>query len=462
MKAKAKRRIFQCQSCGFESTTWMGRCPDCNEWNSMTEERPMDSVRTGDRPGRIPRDRPSEPVPISSIPADEHPRTLSGLTEFDRVLGGGVVKGSVVLIGGDPGIGKSTLLLQVLARYAEQGHRVLYVTGEEALSQVKLRAERLGIRSDNLIVMAENELEAIVSATTKAEPQFLVVDSIQTLFSHEVSSAPGSVSQVRETAHALIQFVKSRGISLFIVGHVTKEGSIAGPKLLEHAVDAVVYFEGESYLNCRMLTTVKNRFGPTFEVGLFDMKETGLADVENPSDYLLSQTGANQAGAAVAAVMSGTRPMLVEIQALSVLSRFGAPRRTTTGFDPNKAAMLCAVLEKQMGWGFSERDLFVKVLGGIKFLDPGIDLAAVIAIASSYLEKPAPARAAFFGEIGLGGEIRPVQFMELRLREAVKMGFRSIFAPTLKELPPSFRELLEQAEVIQITRLAEGLGRIFA
>ncbi|AGK51864.1 DNA repair protein RadA [Bacillus sp. 1NLA3E] len=427
----AKRKTkFMCQECGYESPKWMGKCPGCGEWNKMVEE--VEVVGTGKR-GAFTHSQGlaggSKATPITSIETGTEVRIQTNLKELNRVLGGGIVRGSLVLIGGDPGIGKSTLLLQVSSQLAVQGQSVLYISGEESLRQTKLRAERLGVTSENLLVYAETNLDEISRTIESISPSFVIIDSIQTVFHPDVTSAPGSVSQVRECTSELMRIGKTKGIAVFIVGHVTKEGSIAGPRLLEHMVDTVLYFEGERHHTYRILRAVKNRFGSTNEMGIFEMKEMGLEEVENPSEIFLEERSQGAAGSTVVASMEGTRPVLVEIQALISPTSFGNPRRMATGIDHNRVSLLMAVLEKRVGMLLQNQDAYLKVAGGVKLDEPAIDLAVAVSIASSFRDSPTRATDCIIGEVGLTGEVRRVSRIEQRVQEAAKLGFERIILP---------------------------------
>jgi DNA repair protein RadA/Sms len=419
-----------CQECGYESPKWMGKCPSCGQWNKMVEE--VEVVGAGRR-GAFAHSQgistASKPTPITSIEATNEVRIMTKLNELNRVLGGGIVQGSLVLIGGDPGIGKSTLLLQVSSQLAALGHSVLYISGEESLRQTKLRAERLGVISANLLVYAETNLEEISRTIESVGPSFVIIDSIQTVFHPDVTSAPGSVSQVRECTSELMRIAKTKGIAVFIVGHVTKEGSIAGPRLLEHMVDTVLYFEGERHHTFRILRAVKNRFGSTNEMGIFEMKEMGLEEVENPSEIFLEERSQGASGSTVVASMEGTRPVLVEIQALISPSSFGNPRRMATGIDHNRVSLLMAVLEKRVGMLLQNQDAYLKVAGGVKLDEPAIDLAIAVSIVSSFRDQPTRATDCIIGEVGLTGEVRRVSRIEQRVQEAAKLGFERVILP---------------------------------
>lgn len=422
----AKRKMkFVCQECGYESAKWMGKCPGCNTWNTMVEEVEVSSSRNRHTIGGGTR-TVSKPEKITAIEIKKEPRITTKMQELDRVLGGGIVPGSLVLIGGDPGIGKSTLLLQVSAQLAEKQHPVLYISGEESSRQTKMRADRLRIQSDLLYVLAETNLHDIENQIQKIKPSFVVIDSIQTIYREEVTSAPGSVSQVRECTAELMKIAKTQGIAIFIVGHVTKEGAIAGPRLLEHMVDTVLYFEGERHHTYRIVRSVKNRFGSTNEMGIFEMKEEGLREVMNPSEMFLEERSQGSAGSTVVASMEGTRPVLVEIQALIAPSSFGNPRRMATGVDHNRVSLLMAVLEKRVGMMLQNQDAYVKVAGGMKLDEPAIDLAIAVSIASSFRDHPTRPDDIFIGEVGLTGEVRRVSRIEQRVQEAAKLGFKRV------------------------------------
>ncbi len=429
--AKSKTTIFFCQECGYESPKWMGQCPACKEWNTFVEE-PAAPKKSGSTVGTgIGRASgvEAEPVTLSRVETGEQQRYSTGMAELDRVLGGGVVPGSLVLVGGDPGIGKSTILLQVFRNLAADGKRVLYISGEESLQQIKIRAERIGEFSDNLSLLCETNLEEIARILTRERPEAAVIDSIQTMYSEEVSSAPGSVSQVRQATNLFLQLAKSLGITIFLVGHVTKEGVVAGPRVLEHMVDTVLYFEGDRYAAYRVLRGVKNRFGSTNEVGVFEMRDNGLAEVANPSEYMLNGKPEGASGSVVACSVEGTRPILVEIQALVCKTSFGLPRRTAAGVDLNRVNLLMAVLEKRAGIPMSSCDAYVNIAGGVRMNEPAIDLGIVLAIASSYRDVPIPEKTICFGEVGLSGEVRAVSMALQRVQEAKKLGFEECILP---------------------------------
>ena len=425
--AKVKMKaVFRCQQCGHEAPRWHGRCPECAHWNSFKEET---SIPTAHRLGPGIRNPGTKPVPIGDLPSDVEQRILTGISEFDRVLGGGVVYGSVTLVGGDPGIGKTTLLLQMLPRLSQNGSAVLYVSGEESSTQIKMRGHRLGIDSPSLYLLAETSLEAIVQAAQELNPTALVVDSIQTTFSSQLTSTPGSISQVQEVTAQLMAFAKKRDIPVFIIGHVTKEGAIAGPRLLEHIVDTVLYFEGDRGHSYRILRAVKNRFGATNEIGVFEMTEAGLQEVPNPSALFLEDRSRESAGSVVVATMEGTRPILVEVQALVAPTHFANPKRVATGVDSNRVAILLAVIEKRLGLHLSGQDVYINVVGGIRIDETACDLGIVAAVISSIRERPIDAKTLVCGEIGLGGEIRAVSAADIRIREASKLGLKRCVLP---------------------------------
>ncbi|MEN2986613.1 MAG: DNA repair protein RadA [Thermodesulfovibrionaceae bacterium] len=420
MKEKLKR-VFQCQSCGYISAKWIGRCPDCGSWGSFVEELQRSSKKFRSMEAVA-------PISLKSVEISAFDRLSTGIGEFDRVLGGGVVKGSLVLIGGDPGIGKSTLLLQASQNLSKRYGKVLYVSAEESLAQIKLRAERLGVDSENIFLLSETLIEKVINFASEDDFIAVVIDSIQTVYTEDALSAPGSVTQIRESAMKLMNFAKSKGIAVFLVGHVTKEGAIAGPRVLEHIVDTVLYFEGERGHIYRILRSVKNRFGPSNEIGVFEMTTTGLNEVENPSLLFLSEYGL-QSGAAVTATVEGTRAILTEIQALVTPSGFGIPRRNFIGVDYQRVNLLIAVLEKRGRINLSAADIFVNVVGGLKITEPSSDLAIISAITSSFKEIPLAKGLVIFGEVGLSGEIRAVCQVELRLREASRIGMKEAIIP---------------------------------
>lgn len=422
--AKAKKSVYFCQNCGHEESKWLGQCPACKEWNTFVEEKitPAASKTVKERKEAL-------VVTLSSVETDEDDRMLTGIEELDRVLGGGIVKGSLVLVGGDPGIGKSTLLLQVCQRLSASGRKLLYISGEESLKQIKLRANRMGEFTENLYLLCETSLGIIRGIIEQHKPDMVVIDSIQTMYNEEVGSAPGSVSQVRESTNVFMQLAKGFNISIFIVGHVTKEGTVAGPRVLEHMVDTVLYFEGDRHASYRILRGVKNRFGSTNEIGVFEMRKEGLAEVKNPSEFMLSGKPEHASGSVVACAMEGTRPMLMEIQALVCKSNFGMPRRTAAGLDYNRVNLLMAVLEKRLGLPLSSYDAYVNIAGGIRMNEPAADLGIVMAIASSYKNRPIAEDVIMFGEVGLSGEVRAVTMPEQRVAEAKKLGFKTCMIP---------------------------------
>ena len=424
--AKAKKSVFFCQNCGHEESKWLGQCPACREWNTFVEEK-VTSVKAG----TVRDKKEAQIVALSSVETDEDERMMTEMAELDRVLGGGIVPGSLVLVGGDPGIGKSTLLLQVCQRLAAMNKKILYISGEESLKQIKLRANRMGDFSHTLFLLCETNLDMIRGVIEQQTPDMVVIDSIQTMYNEEVGSAPGSVSQVRESTNILMQLAKGLGISIFIVGHVTKEGTVAGPRVLEHMVDTVLYFEGDRHASYRILRAVKNRFGSTNEIGVFEMQKSGLVEVENPSEFMLSGRPEHASGSVVACAMEGTRPMLMEIQALVCKSSFGMPRRTAAGLDYNRVNLLMAVLEKRAGLPLSSYDAYVNIAGGIRMNEPAADLGIVMAIASSYKNKPVSEDAIVFGEVGLSGEVRAVTMPEQRVAEAKKLGFKTCIVPAV-------------------------------
>jgi DNA repair protein RadA/Sms len=449
------RAVFVCQACGFESSKWLGRCPDCGEWNSFVEERQevMSSARS--RQASLALATGARPKPYDLVDGAEADRIPSGIDEFDRVLGGGIVPGSMVLIGGEPGIGKSTLLLQVAHLLARHGGSVLYVSGEESERQIKLRGERLGIAGGPLFLMGETSLERILEQIDELKPAALVVDSVQTIYSTRFPSAPGSISQVREVATQLLFLAKGRGLTTFLIGHVTKDGNLAGPKSLEHIVDTVLYFEGEKHLHHRIVRAVKNRFGAVSEMGVFEMTGTGLKPVANPSALFLAERQEGSPGSAVVATLEGSRPMLVEVQALVSPTSFGTPRRMSLGIDPNRTSLLLAVLEKRVGLELLGDDVFVSIAGGLDIPEPAADLGVAAAIASSFRSRPIAAGTALFGEVGLGGEIRGVGQAGLRVREAAQMGFKRCVLPA-RNVPSD----VDGIELVGVETLDDALSRL--
>lgn len=426
--AKGKSTVFFCQNCGYESSKWLGQCPGCREWNSFTEEPTAPKKAVQKKVGTAGL-KNLTPVSLANVQTNEGQRISSGIGELDRVLGGGIVVGSLVLVGGDPGIGKSTLLLQVCHNLVQAGRKVLYISGEESAQQIKLRAQRIGDFEKDLLLYCETNLELIQTVLEQTRPEIVVIDSIQTMFSDEVSSAPGSVSQVRESTNVFMQIAKGLGISVFLVGHVTKEGVVAGPRVLEHMVDTVLYFEGDRHAAYRILRGVKNRFGSTNEIGVFEMRDIGLTEVENPSEYMLSGRPEDASGSVVACSIEGTRPVLIEIQALVCQSNLPMPRRTTAGTDFNRVNLLLAVLEKRAGMHLSACDVYVNIAGGIKMNEPAIDLGLIIAVVSSFKDIPVDEKTIAFGEVGLSGEIRAVNMAQQRVQEAKKLGFHTVLMP---------------------------------
>ena len=453
--AKAKTTAFFCKECGYESAKWMGQCPACREWNTMVEET-VGKKETSTGAGRRSLLIKSRPALLSEISVEEKDRVTTGYAELDRVLGGGVVAGSLVLVGGDPGIGKSTLLLQVCRNLAET-MEVLYISGEESLQQIKMRAQRIGHFSDQLQLFCETGMERIEQVVERQKPQVVIIDSIQTIYSDEVGSAPGSVSQVRETTGRLLKIAKGTGTTIFIVGHVTKEGVVAGPRVLEHMVDTVLYFEGDRHASYRILRGVKNRFGSTNEIGVFEMRQNGLVEVENPSEYMLSGRPENASGSVVACSMEGTRPLLIEIQALVCQSNFGMPRRTATGTDYNRVNLLMAVLEKRIGLHMSNCDAYVNIAGGIRMNEPAIDLGIVMALVSSYKNRPIDEKLLVFGEVGLSGEVRAVNMPEQRVAEARKLGFETCIIP---EVSMHMVKDIKGIKVIGVKNVSDAMNLI--
>lgn len=433
--AKSRTTAFFCKECGYESAKWSGQCPSCKAWNTFVEEPVVKEknvkgiVNINAKYHETAGVKKAAPVRLSSVTAADTDRIKTDICELDRVLGGGIVEGSLVLVGGDPGIGKSTLLLQMCYNLAKNGNSVLYISGEESLGQIKLRAQRVGEASDNLMVLCETSLDTIENVLENVKPQIVVIDSIQTMYREEVGAAPGSVSQVRETTAVLMQLAKGLNISIFIVGHVTKEGVVAGPRMLEHMVDTVLYFEGDKNAAYRILRSVKNRFGSTNEIGVFEMRQEGLAEVANPSEYMLTGRPEEASGSVVVCLLEGTRPILVEIQALVCDSNFGMPRRTAAGADYNRVNLLMAVLEKRAGIHLSGSDAYVNIAGGMRVNEPAMDLGIVMALVSSFRNHPMMENTIVFGEVGLAGEVRAVSQPQIRINEAVKLGFENCILP---------------------------------
>lgn len=447
--AKSKA-VFFCKECGYESAKWLGQCPGCKQWDSFVEEPVIKKSK-----GSTTLKSTKEPEALSNIKVEKEQRVSSGIGELDRVLGGGIVSGSLVLVGGDPGIGKSTLLLQMCREITNQNRKVLYISGEESLSQIKLRAERLGVFRGELLLLCETDLDLIEDHIHKYKPDIVVIDSIQTMFKEEVSSAPGSVSQVREVTGSLMRIAKGVGVTIFIIGHVTKEGVVAGPRVLEHMVDTVLYFEGDNYASYRVLRAVKNRFGSTNEIGVFEMKGSGLEEVKNPSEYMLKGRPEGEAGSVVAASMEGTRPILVELQALVCRTNFNMPRRTAAGTDYNRVNLLMAVIEKRVGLQLSDCDAYVNVAGGMRITEPALDLAVITAILSSYKNIALDHKTILFGEVGLTGEIRAVNMAEQRVIEASKMGFEICILPQANKesLKDSNMKLIGVRNIQEVMRM---------
>ncbi len=428
--AKSAGMVFFCTECGYESAKWMGQCPGCKNWNTFSEEPKERTTKNKKYTNMsVVGNKENEPVRFSEVSTEESRRVSTGMSEMDRVLGGGIVPGSLTLVGGDPGIGKSTLLLQVCKNLADQGHRVLYVSGEESLKQIKIRGDRIGQFNDAFLLLCETNLQRILEQIKKHMPEVVIIDSIQTMYNEEVEAAPGSVTQVRESTGKLLQLAKGFNVSVFVVGHVTKEGAVAGPRMLEHMVDTVLYFEGDRHASYRILRGVKNRFGSTNEIGVFEMQREGLKEVKNPSEFMLDGKPENASGSVVTCSMEGTRPILLEIQALVCRSNFGNPRRQSNGTDFNRVNLLMAVLEKRVGLQLGDCDAYVNLAGGMKIGEPAIDLAIVMAIASSYKNRPVPEKIIFIGEIGLSGEVRSVGMIENRVAEAKKLGYTTCVVP---------------------------------
>ena len=447
--AKTRKSVFFCQECGYESAKWQGQCPACKAWNTFVEETqaPVKGVKSTGAGKEL------RPITLKEVAMDEEKRISSGMQELDRVLGGGIVRGSLLLVGGDPGIGKSTILLQVCRNLAAAGHKVLYISGEESLQQIRMRAGRIGEFADTLYLLCETNLEDIRKTIEHTQPEIVVIDSIQTMFSEEVTSAPGSVSQVREATAVLLQIAKGLNITIFIVGHVTKEGNVAGPRVLEHMVDTVLYFEGDRHASYRILRGVKNRFGSTNEIGVFEMRTEGLVEVENPSEYMLNGKPQGASGSIVACSMEVTRPILIEIQALVCHSSFGIPRRTAAGTDFNRVNLLMAVLEKRLSLNLSTCDAYVNIAGGIRMTEPAIDLGIILAIISSFKDRPIADDVLAFGEVGLSGEVRAVNMAEQRVLEAKKLGFGQVILP---RVCMSAVEKIKGIELLPVSTVAEA------
>ena len=449
MKAKT---IFVCNECGYESAKWMGKCPACNSWNTFFEEKLSTKVESGKREKKI----QEAPKPLKSFVGQDAQRTSTGYAELDRVLGGGLVKGSLVLVGGEPGIGKSTLILQLCDKVKGEG-KVLYVSGEESAEQIKLRADRLNIKNDDILFLGETDIDIIDQNIEELNPKLVIIDSMQTMYSEDISSAPGSVSQVREITSRIMKICKSRKITTIIIGHVTKDGNIAGPRVLEHMVDTVLYIEGERYFSYRMIRGVKNRFGSTNEVGMFEMQEKGMVEITNPSSILISEREDNPSGSVVVATVEGTRPLLVELQALVTQSVFGLPRRTANGIDYNRLTLLVAVMEKKAGFMLGNQDVYLNVVGGLKVNEPALDLGIILATASSFKNVSIPKGVIALGEVGLTGEVRTINMMEKRLKEAERLGFKKCI------IPENNKKLLKESyklDIIGVKNINEAMKAI--
>ncbi len=457
--AKQPATIYVCQNCGGQSRKWQGQCPDCEEWNTLVEER----FRPAAQPGGSGRAlfsgvRESKPISFSEIESQDDARTTSGIEEFDRVLGGGIVAGSLVLIGGAPGIGKSTIVIQMADKLSQNGAKVLYISGEESERQIKMRGERLGLNAENLFILPETNLQTIMAETDKLRPDFIIVDSIQTVYSDKIESAPGSVSQVRDVAAQFMMFAKQTATPVFLTGHVTKEGSIAGPKTLEHIVDTVLYFEGDRHHNHRIIRATKNRFGAANEIGVFEMTNAGLIPVGNPSELFLQERPEGASGSVVTVCMEGTRPMLVEVQALVSSTKSASGRRMAQGFDYNRTSLLIAVLEKRLGLQLAGDDVFINIAGGLEVDEPAADLGVIASIASSFRNLQVPPEVAVFGEVGLTGEVRGVLQAQARAREAQTLGFKKLILPASNK---SGLEKLLGIRVVGVKNLEEAMDELF-
>ena len=451
--AKAKT-IFLCNNCGYESAKWLGKCPACGDWNSFVEEKIQ---KTNDFIiGKDENKKTNKPMALNSVEGKESFRTSTGFDELDRVLGGGIVKGSLVLVGGEPGIGKSTLILQLCDKIKGDG-KVLYISGEESAEQIKLRADRLNIQNDDIMFLAETDIDNVQASILELNPKLVIIDSIQTMYSDEITSAPGTVSQVREITARIMKLCKCNNITTIIIGHVTKEGNIAGPRVLEHMVDTVLYLEGERYFSYRILRSVKNRFGSTNEVGMFEMQNEGMMEISNPSTILISEREDNPPGSAIVATMEGTRPLLIELQALTSTTVFGFPRRTANGFDVNRLTVLMAVLEKRANMNISNQDIYLNVVSGIKISEPAVDLAVLLAVASSFKNLSIAKDVVAIGEVGLTGEVRSVNFIDKRLKEVEKMGFKTCI------IPESNKKLLKEKyklDIIGVKNINEAMQKL--
>ena len=447
------KTVFVCNNCGYESPKWMGKCPACGEWNVFFEEKVVNLKNTS---GKASKER-VKPVELNKIEGKENTRVSTGFDELDRVLGGGLVNGSLVLLGGEPGIGKSTLILQICNKIKTDG-KVLYVSGEESAEQVKIRADRLNVKNENLLFLSETDIHAVEEEITSINPALVIIDSIQTMYSDEITSAPGSVSQVREITSKIMRMCKENGITTILIGHVTKDGNIAGPRVLEHMVDTVLYLEGERYFSYRMLRGVKNRFGSTNEIGMFEMQNEGLVEIDNPSSVLISERTENPAGSVVVASIEGTRPLLVEFQALTTQSVYGLPRRTANGIDYNRLTLLIAVLEKKAGLMLGNQDVYLNVVGGLRVNEPAIDLGIILATASSFKNVSIPTDVVALGEVGLTGEVRAINLIEKRLKEAEKLGFKTCIIPesNKKNLKDTYK-----LDIIGVCNINEAMKIVF-
>ena len=446
------KTVFVCNECGYESGKWLGKCPACNSWNTFFEQKVVESKN---KAGAIAKEK-TKPQKLNTYEAKETIRTSTGFDELDRVLGGGLVKGSLILLGGEPGIGKSTLILQICNKVKGEG-KVLYVSGEESAEQIKLRADRLGIKNDDILFLGETDIDIVNEAIVEVNPKLVIIDSIQTMYSDELTAAAGSVSQVREITSQVMRICKSRNITTIIIGHVTKEGNIAGPRVLEHMVDTVLYLEGERYFSYRILRGVKNRFGSTNEIGMFEMREEGMCEITNPSDVLISEREDNPAGSCIVACMEGTRPMLVELQALTTQSVFGFPKRTANGIDFNRLAILIAVIEKKTGLSLGSQDVYVNVVGGLRLTEPSVDLGIIMVVSSIYKNKPISKDCVIIGEVGLTGEVRRVNMIEKRIKESEKLGFKKCI------IPESNQKLLKdnfKLDIIGVKDVQEALRKV--
>ncbi len=451
---KAKT-IFVCSNCGYESAKWLGKCPACNEWNSFYEEKVVNTSSTAGGKSSVSKEK-NMPRKLKEVQGIETARTSTGIGELDRVLGGGLVKGSLVLVGGEPGIGKSTLILQLCDKVKGEG-KVLYISGEESAEQVKIRADRLNINNDDLMFLGETNIDNIQDTIISVNPKLVIIDSIQTMYSEEITSAAGTVSQVREITARIMRMCKDNGITTIIIGHVTKDGNIAGPRVLEHMVDTVLYIEGERYFSYRILRSVKNRFGSTNEVGMFEMKNEGMVEITNPSSILISERNDNPAGSVIIASMEGTRPLLVELQALTTPSVFGIPKRTANGIDYNRLAVLIAVVEKRAGINLGGQDVYLNVVSGIKLTEPAVDLGIILACTSSYKNISIPQDVVAIGEVGLTGEVRAVNMIEKRIKEAEKLGFKKCI------IPESNKKLLKEKyklDIIGVRNINEAIKEL--